>query len=183
MIRYFVSPLCEDKESFVSTLSWGILYDSFLFKVDICFRVYICFNPLLRNSLWFNVGCFWIIFSFSEGFNPLLRNSLWFYQKASSASTAIIHGFNPLLRNSLWFIYCDTDSVMILEKDVRVSTLSWGILYDSGKILWLLSPNNKMFQPSLEEFFMILVYIHYDSNRSNRSSFNPLLRNSLWFEY
>ena len=91
--------------------------------------------------------------------------------------------------------------------DKNVSTLSWGILYDSPIYIVNSSACFSMFQPSLEEFFMILRYCSQFSEsrivskfqpsleeffmilkrtlrrvrRNANSRFNPLLRNSLWF--
>ena len=121
--------------SSVSTLSWGILYDSSVLGDLVLELKKNGFNPLLRNSLWFKISVYsfpcglYLVSTLSWGilydsqkpqwsgrpnsrysFNPLLRNSLWFVSPMYSLLRlyTIISSFNPLLRNSLWFssIYC-----------------------------------------------------------------------------
>ncbi len=145
---------CPDTLSFVSTLSWGILYDSCL-KAD---------GKVLKNK---------------KGFNPLLRNSLWFRNWLGRGGSHY-ERFQPSLEE--FFMIQKLIYEEKYSNDINVSTLSWGILYDSTLlyifcvVVWVLSFNpllrnslwfasmltaNKdvsaTFQPSLEEFFMILV--------------------------
>ena len=161
----------------VSTLSWGILYDSMMPPTPVWSKKP-SFNPLLRNSLWFVtytgfLGNWW------HRFNPLLRNSLWFgchrgnqkdyegeFQPSLEEffmipvfSTLLISGYMPMVSTLSWGILYDSSPrswrQVFLVRICVVSTLSWGILYDS----WL--------------------WKHPWISTARR--FNPLLRNSLWF--
>ena len=137
----------------VSTLSWGILYDSpFYYATAKNFSQ--CFNPLLRNSLWFLS----LTVSASSTNDTYVSTLSWgILYDSSIKERGILQplylSFNPLLRNSLWFYTTNTCNRCLLRKK---------------------------FQPSLEEFFMI-QYPEKLFILVERRSFNPLLRNSLWF--
>ncbi len=88
-------------------------------------------------------------------------------------------GFNPLLRNSLRFITRPPTKVPSLKKRFQPSLEEFSKIpnqnFLSGDYLKI------SFQPSLEEFSKILFLEIIVDGSINKSSFNPLLRNSLRF--
>ena len=192
----------------LSTLSWGILCDSTIEIVALGFCFCLSFNPLLRNSLWFYLYCCtcWKILMIT--FQPSLEEFFVILGEAETWGTYFsFFSFNPLLRNSLWFLaigywwFSREVQKSVFQPSLEeffvirflsslangiltgvLSTLSWGILCDSFS-----SGNTSVvyveyFQPSLEEFFVIL-YISVKADGDGVYSFNPLLRNSLWFSH
>ena len=215
----------------LSTLSWGILYDSHPWYRNYLEKRCWAFNPLLRNSLWFlNIvwrqcnrkvlfqpsleeffvihylryhrqysqisrfqpsleGFFMIQLHYQQltardfiDFNPLLRDSLWFYVLAADTAIAKIKDFNPLLRDSLWFH--TTRMGAVSTSSCRISTLSWGILYDSTAK----SENSYAnicvnFNPLLRDSLWFINQHRRQHKRRGHHNFNPLLRDSLWFKF
>ncbi len=121
------------------------------------------FNPLLRNSLWFEKSRGWVSHRAGEVFQPSLEEFFMIHCCDTWDWPWGCWGFNPLLRNSLWF-HIPTLSDLG-DKPCCVSTLSWGILYDSMRSIRGISLPISLFQPSLEEFFMIPPSIR--NNRHN----------------
>ena len=140
----------------VSTLSWGILYDSQCFLEAIILELlgfqpsleeffmiqgsHTCdlsrrpptFQPSLEEFfmiLFFLPDLFLYLF-YLRKFQPSLEEFFMIYLTFERIEYNV-RGFNPLLRNSLWFVSQNFDSLF----------------------------SDLQFQPSLEEFFMILQYM------------------------
>ena len=209
-----ISGLVYTKLVGLSTLSWGILCDSWRYRrlLDL---IIIDLSTLSWGILCDSrISYLPQVYREVGSFNPLLRNSLWF---ADFGFPTRIHHLRNILSTLSWGILCDSGPVEPRRKNIsgdkNLSTLSWGILCDSSYryivskwiylVWWLFQPSLeeffvipfsirfwmysrtltlKNFQPSLEEFFVIhVVSLHPFLLLVGKYPFNPLLRNSLWF--